>query len=207
MEYAELKYRDDGATIAAGYGVVYGGRDLDGDQFTAETKYGAMADLPVFYDHAQQAVKALDNEIGRVVSVKADDKGIWFETELDKAHEYYDEIVALVGRGVVGLSTGATSHLVRRNEAKTITRWPIAELSLTVTPAEPRTVGVTQIKATSGNLETAEGAAEAATQSAPDTSSVPVADIRIEVAETKEAKMAEETKAVERTWRRDSLTE
>lgn len=195
MEYAELKYRDDGAAIVAGYGVVYGGRDLDGDQFTAETKYGAMADLPVFYDHAQQAVKALDNEIGRVVSVKADDKGIWFETELDKAHEYYDEIVALVGRGVVGLSTGATSHLVRRNEAKTITRWPIAELSLTVTPAEPRTLGVTQIKATSGNLETAEGAAEAATQSAPDTSSVPVADIRIEVAETKEAKMAEETKA------------
>lgn len=31
MEYAELKYRDDGATIVAGYGVVYGGRDLDGD--------------------------------------------------------------------------------------------------------------------------------------------------------------------------------
>lgn len=196
MEYAELKYRDDGAAIVAGYGVVYGGRDLDGDQFTAETKYGAMADLPVFYDHAQQAVKALDNEIGRVVSVKADDKGIWFETELDKAHEYYDEIVALVGRGVVGLSTGATSHLVRRNEAKTITRWPIAELSLTVTPAEPRTVGVTQIKATSGSEAAAEGAAEAETQSAPDQPEAPVA-VRIEVADTQEGIMPEEIKAAE----------
>lgn len=198
MEFAELKFRDDGTPVVAGYGVVFGGRDLEGDQFTAETKFGALADLPVFYDHAQQNVKALDNEIGRVVSVKADEKGLWFEAELDKAHEYAADVIELVRRGVMGLSTGAVSHLVRRDESKTIKRWPVAELSLTVTPAEPRTLGITQIKATSGSEAAAEGAAEAETQSAPDQPEAPVAAaIRNEVAETKEASMAEEIMAGE----------
>jgi HK97 family phage major capsid protein len=154
-----------------------------------------MVDLPVFYDHAQQSVKALDNEIGRVVSTKRDETGVWFEAELDKAHEYLNDVLELVKRGVVGLSTGAVSHLVRRDEQKHIKRWPVAELSLTVTPAEPRTLGVAQIKATSGDLDTAEGAAEAETQTAPVPAGDPVADIRIE-GETQEEKpiMAEDIK-------------
>lgn len=192
MEFAELKYRDDGTPVVAGYGVVFGGRDLEGDTFTPDTNFGAMADLPVFYDHALQEVKALDNEIGRVVSTKRDDHGIWFEAELNKAHEYIADVVELVKRGVVGLSTGAVSHLVRRDENKALKRWPVAELSLTVTPAEPRTVGVTQIKATSGSEAAAEGAAEGESQSVPDQPEAPVADIRIEVAHEGGPIMAEE---------------
>lgn len=197
MEIVELKYRPDGTPVVAGYGVVFGGRDLEGDQFTAETKFGNLADLPVFYDHAQQEVKALDNEIGRVVSVKADDKGLWFEAELDKSHEYLDPVLELVKRGVVGLSTGAVSHLVRRDENKTLKRWPIAELSLTVTPAEPRTLGITQVKATSGSEAAAEGAAEAETQSAPDQPEAPVAAIREDVADEGGPIMADEQQAVQ----------
>jgi HK97 family phage major capsid protein/HK97 family phage prohead protease len=194
MEFAELKFRADGTPVVAGYGVVYGERDLEGDTFTPETKFGAMADLPVFYDHAQQSVKALDNEIGRVVSVKADDKGLWFEAEIDKAHEYADQVLELVKRGVVGLSTGAVSHLVRRDERKALKRWPIAELSLTVTPAEPRTIGITQIKATSGSEAAAEGAAEGESQSVSVQPEAPVAVIRSEVADEGGPTMAEEIK-------------
>ena len=198
MNAVELKFRDDGTPVIAGYGVVFGGRDLDGDTFTPETKFGPLSDLPVFYDHAMQDVKALDNEIGRVVSVKTDDTGLWFEAELDKAHAYVSDVIELVKRGVVGMSTGAVSHLVRRDESKTIKRWPVAELSLTVTPAEPRTLGVQQIKATSGDLDTAEGTAEAETQSVSGPAGAPVADIRIEVAADEgEVTMTDEIKAVE----------
>jgi HK97 family phage major capsid protein len=44
------------------------------------------------------------------------------------------------------LSSGTIGHLARR-EGKTITRWPIVEESITLTPAEPRTVGVERLKA------------------------------------------------------------
>src|SRR3972149_10048085 len=49
------------------------------------------------------------------------------------------------GQGVIGLSSGTASHLARRNGGK-ILRWPVVEYSLTPTPAEPRTIGVTQLK-------------------------------------------------------------
>jgi hypothetical protein len=50
-----------------------------------------------------------------------------------------------VQKGKLGYSTGSVAHLVERLEGN-IKRWPVYELSLTPTPAEPRTLGVEYLK-------------------------------------------------------------
>jgi len=45
----------------------------------------------------------------------------------------------LVRKGVLGMSTGSLQHLVHRQDGE-LKRWVVGELSLTPTPAEPRTI-------------------------------------------------------------------
>ena len=59
-----------------GRGIVYGGRDLQGDTFTAETDLGetrSLVGLPVYYDHA---LGSLRGQIGTVKAWIPDDDGI-----------------------------------------------------------------------------------------------------------------------------------
>lgn len=134
-----IEMNESTATVA-GYGVVFGGADLDGDTFSSETDY--MLDLVpsklTFYDHRLGNVKHV---IGLVSEVKADDKGLWIQAQLDRSKEYVEEVLKLVKAGVIGWSSGSVPHLVDR-EGGTIKSWPIIEFSLTPTPAEPRTLGV-----------------------------------------------------------------
>jgi 2'-5' RNA ligase len=118
-------------------GIVYGGHDLVGDTFTKATDLGFGRDpvgMPVFYDHAQRGIKS---QIGHVTAWKADDDGIDFEVELDRRHKYAEMVMGLARKGALGGSTGALSHLVVR-ERGALKRWIVGELSLTPTPAEPR---------------------------------------------------------------------
>lgn len=151
----EIKSVDDDKVIVAGYGVVFGGRDLEGDVFTAETDF--MLDYvptkAVFYDHSQRPEPELNDPIGRVVKMTQDEKGLWIEAELERSasyREYIDAILELAGKGALGWSSGSVGHLVRREEKNygaVIKRWPLVEFSLTPTPAEPRTLGVERLKA------------------------------------------------------------
>ncbi len=127
-----------------GYGVVYGGVDLDGETFTAETDYQLelVPRKPVFYDHAQRDVK---HSLGDVTELKSDDDGIWIEAELDRSRQYVDHVMALVHANRLGWSSGSVSHLARR-DGGVIKTWPLVEFSLTPTPAEPRTLGVSELK-------------------------------------------------------------
>ncbi len=153
------------ATVA-GYGVIFGGADLEGDTFTKSTNY--MLDLvpakPVCYDHTMSA--AVPHVIGTVKSVTADETGLWVEAELKRSEDYVEAVLKLIERGVIGWSSGSVPHLVRR-EAKSITQWPVVEWSLTPTPAEPRTLGVERTKSIDiEQNETAETAAPQAEESA-----------------------------------------
>ncbi len=134
----------DTATVA-GYGVIFGGADLEGDTFTRSTDYmlGLVPVKPVCYDHTMSA--KVSHVIGTVKSVTADETGLWVEAELKRSEDYVDAVLELINRGVIGWSSGSVPHLVRR-EAKSITQWPVIEWSLTPTPAEPRTLGVERIK-------------------------------------------------------------
>src|SRR4030095_10404050 len=83
-------------------------------------------------------------------SVEPDEYGLWVEAELDRHKAYVDFVLQLVERGALGWSSGSVGHLTRRN-GKSITQWPIIEVSLTPTPAEPRTLGVEIIKSFSAS--------------------------------------------------------
>jgi hypothetical protein len=138
----------DGFTVG-GYGVVFGGRDLQGDTFTKDTDLWLdklSATPPVLFDHGS------DNDlkravVGRVTSTRTDDIGVWVEAKLTASKRYLEAIRELVAKGVLGWSSGAVGHLVDRTKSGTLLSWAIAEFSLTPTPAEPRTLGIQMIKA------------------------------------------------------------
>ena len=151
---------DDMATIIAGavksdrlghvkgYLVRFGDpsqADLEGEYFTARTdfgfpiKAGQRIPLNVYYHHG------MDSKVGRksigTGYIKADDTGLWYEAQLDMADEYAAMVAKLCKEGKMGYSSGAAGHLVERKSvgnAAEITRWPIAEASITPTPAEWR---------------------------------------------------------------------
>lgn len=130
--------QQDNEYVYTGLGVAFGGKDLVGDTFTTATKLGSerpFVGMKLFYDHALEDVK---DEIGTVLDVKTDEAGLWFQFQLDKRHKYAEKIKQLIDEGKLGLSTGAVSHVVRREKGE-LKQWLIGELSLTPSPADPRT--------------------------------------------------------------------
>ena len=134
-----------GDYVVRGRGIVYGGKDLTGDIFTKSTDLGdtrSFVGTPVYYDHGLGSIRG---QIGTVKAWTPAGDGIDVEIELDKRLDYIDDVMKLVKSGALGLSTGALSHLVVR-QAGELKRWVVGEISLTPTPAEPRTL--TEVKAT-----------------------------------------------------------
>ena len=140
----ELKSIDDDHFVVGGWGVVFGGTDVEGDTFTKDTDFmlDVVPEPAVLYDHAQE----LKSVIGKVVEIKKHDAGLWMEAQVKRSAEYAEQILELVKQGRLGYSTGSVAHLVERLKGN-IKRWAIYELSLTPTPAEPRTLGVEYLKA------------------------------------------------------------
>ena len=143
-----LKAIDDESLTVAGYGVVWGGKDLEGEYFTRDTDFwfDRITERPMtLYDHAQDgAIKR--TVIGRVARKAVDDVGLWIEAQIDRANQYADAIQGLVEKGILGWSSGAVGHLTDRDKDGRITSWPVVEFSLTPTPAEPRTLGVSALR-------------------------------------------------------------
>lgn len=137
----------------AGYLVVYGGRDIVGDSFGPDTDFwlDKVGQNPmVLYQHGQDPVlkRAV---VGRVTTTRQDDIGLWVEAQISASKQYSDAIRQLVKEGLLGWSSGSVPHLVQRVKGTQpgtmkITSWPIVEASLTPTPAEPRTIGVRELK-------------------------------------------------------------
>lgn len=151
----ELKIISDNGSsfVVGGYGVHFGDADLSGDRFTKSTDFWfdrITQNPPVLYQHGQDSMLKR-TPVGRVTSTRVDDIGVWIEAQITAAKQYGDMIRQLVAKGVLGWSSGSVPHLVQRVKSTTpgvteITSWPIVEFSLTPTPAEPRTVGVKELK-------------------------------------------------------------
>ena len=140
----EIKAEDEDTFTVGGMAVVYGGVDLEGDTFSAETDYmlETVPEPAVLYDHAMGEVKSV---LGRVTKVDELDEGIWMEAQIERARSYAQKVLELIQAGKLGYSTGAVAHLVERLEGN-IKRWPIYELSVTPMPAEPRTLTLEHLK-------------------------------------------------------------
>ncbi|MCC6612505.1 MAG: phage major capsid protein [Anaerolineae bacterium] len=127
-----------------GYLVVYGDdghADLEGEFFTPQTDFDFEDghQVGVYYLHGLDPVLK-KRRLGRGM-LRHDDVGVWLEAQLDLRDAYEQAVYDLAREGKLGWSSGAAAHLVERQpvgKAQRITRWTIAEASLTPAPAEPR---------------------------------------------------------------------
>jgi hypothetical protein len=140
--------KSDRLGYVKGYLVRFGdtkATDLEGDYFTKSTDYGFPMEegkrvpLNVYYHHG------MDQMVGKksigTGFIKMTDEGLWYEAQLDMADEYGKMVAKLCKQGKMGFSSGAAAHMVERKSmggASEIIRWPIAEASITPTPAEFR---------------------------------------------------------------------
>jgi len=134
-----------GGNRVGGYAMLWGddsAADLDGEWFDPQTEemtsiYKAVGKLPYLYNHA--ADKTLKTAVVGVVDVmEADEIGLWYEAQLDLSNQYRTVIRALVGKGVLGTSSGSLPGGVRVEKSGRIARWPVVEISATPTPVDPR---------------------------------------------------------------------
>lgn len=130
-----------------GYGVVWGGRDLYATYFTRSTDFwdGKLGVPITLYDHGfnPEVGRAV---IGKVTRQQDDDIGRWIEAELDAHNQYVAALPALLAQAALGWSSGSIQHLVDIAPSGEIKSWPIVEFSLTPVPAEPRTLGVQELR-------------------------------------------------------------
>lgn len=205
MHELKILEQDNTHAIIGGYGVVFGGTDLDGETFTAETDF--MLDLApvkaVYIDHSEPTyvmtdgkrikLTGIDEPVGRVIEVTPDDVGLYMRLQVEKANRYWSVVESMLATGKAGLSSGTIGHLARR-DGKTITRWPIVEESITLTPAEPRTVGsVRRLKnVAEANPEIEALISEATAPVAVDSAIEEPAAATIEITDTENEKMSGE---------------
>ena len=128
--------------LAIPYGGPMGGQDLTGSHFTKDSDlcldWFPDGGRPVLYRHGfDPEVKAAP--VGRETgAVREDDRGRWYQFQIEKAKAYATEVKQLADEGVLALSSGAVDHLVAiAAKSGEITRWPWVELSLVPNPASP----------------------------------------------------------------------
>ena len=132
-----------------GYLVRWGGNgdvDLTGDYFTKETDLGISEGdrLPVYYEHGYDPV-IKSRKLGRGTISRFDDVGVWFEAQLELRDEYERKIYALAEAGKLGWSSQAGGSLVAKETGiggTKIATWPLAEATLTKSPAEYRNTAI-----------------------------------------------------------------
>lgn len=151
----EIKSTETSFTVG-GYGIVFGGQDLEGNWFDKDTYLWTdkLGPALVLYQHGlDDAVKRA--VLGRVSVERPDDVGVWIEAQIELSNQYASAIRELVRKGLLGWSSGAIPHLIDCEHAGKrvpwpargrIASWPRVEYSLTPSPAEPRTLGVTELE-------------------------------------------------------------
>lgn len=137
-----------GERTFGGYGVVFGGKDLEGDYFTPDTEFWLdyLKPQAILFDHTQTPLppnakqdEKKDWVIARIKSVKMDDVGLWVEGILDEHKEWLAYVKEMIDQGILGYSSDSIAHLVERAPDGWLKSWPVPFWSVTHHPAEPRT--------------------------------------------------------------------
>lgn len=122
-------------------------KDLTGEYFTKSTFLGhtkgdmAMATFhhgfPVKGD-SEFAVGLSEHLFSHAWRTEDTDEALVASLVTDMRNKYERFTAEKVMAGEVSLSSGATGHVVRKKDDGQITVWPIGEIAVTPTPAEPR---------------------------------------------------------------------
>lgn len=129
-----------------GYGILWGTEDrvdLHGEWFSKSTEeltkiYDAIGTLPVLFHHGiDDTIKT--SVIGKLDKIEMDDIGLWWEAKVTE-HELYKQYIKPLLNMKMLYSSSGTYPGAKRVDRKTsfISRWPIAEMTMTHTPAEYR---------------------------------------------------------------------
>jgi len=138
-----IKALGDQGTIG-GYGILFSGPDapdLQNEFFTKQTDYDleGRSSLRLLYAHGLDQTVG-PRQLGRA-GFEFKEKGIWFESVLDRSDAVQAQVYDLVRQNRFGFSSGSVSHLVRTKpvgRASEILAWPLSEISVTPRPVEPR---------------------------------------------------------------------
>lgn len=131
----------------ANYIILFGGRDLTGEFFTAKTliesSYTKSGILHVDFEHGldPDGVGMDRHEVLGFVDWKTariDDVGVFVERALNRQARYMGKIEELIDHGVIGTSSESIRGKVQKTAEGEIVEWPLVRDSLTFTPAEPR---------------------------------------------------------------------
>jgi hypothetical protein len=125
-------------------------KDLQGEYFTAYTDFSSAGDAEpvVLIGHGNPIDPALTRfselSLGPA-AIKRKHDGIFASFELYEGDPVDAAIIELIHAGALRWSSGSRSDLAQRKSNGEITRWPIIEVSLTPTPAEPRLPKIHQL--------------------------------------------------------------
>ena len=143
MNAVKLVERTDDYIVVEGLGVPFGGpangRDLDNQFFDKDTDFmlADYASRPLRYQHGMDATVKYA-KIGEVKAISETDAGLWVQSQIDLHNDYASMIEEVLGKGALGYSSGAQDSAVKIDWATGhIDRWPIVEMTLTPTPANP----------------------------------------------------------------------
>jgi hypothetical protein len=128
------------------FGGPLGGRDRQGERFTAETNLhlDKFKTIPLVYAHGRdpKTAKPIDIPIyvGTAEYLRTDERGHWFKGMLDKTKDIVHELWKSAKKSMLGASSGSINYLTRVSRDGTILEWPVAELTLVETDQNLRPV-------------------------------------------------------------------
>lgn len=121
-------------------------KDADGEWFEPDTDFDTEfpSRASIYYNHG------LDPVVGRRRlahgTMKADDLGVWVETQLDLADRYQAAMYRMAAAGKLGWSSGSLSHITdppREAPGGAIKSWPLGhDASLTPIPSDRRNLAI-----------------------------------------------------------------
>ena len=144
-------------------GPMPGGKDLDGEAFTKDTKLflDAYDKRPLLYLHGMD--KALGaTSVGDEIKWEQKDGGVWLEAQLSKSAKYQEHILELARRGLLSYSSGANPRSVVKSASGMIESWMWNETSVVPIPSNPfgmitmKALGLTEPMALSDQVQVCE---------------------------------------------------
>lgn len=140
----------------ANYIILFGGRDLTGEFFTAgtqiESAYTKSGMLHVDFEHGldPDGVGMSQHEVLGYVdwkTARVDETGVFVERVLNRQARYMSKLEPLIEAGMVGNSSESVRGQAKRLATGEIVEWPLVRDTLTFTPAEPRMLRGNTLKA------------------------------------------------------------
>ena len=125
--------------LAIPFGGPIAGKDFYDTAFTKNTDFHLEwfpDGRPLLYDHGTD-IKLGGEPIGKQISVRETELGMWAEAQINRANEYAEMLLQLAEQGLMGFSSGSIGRHVNIDTKGEIMTWPWIELSVTPTPANP----------------------------------------------------------------------